>query len=65
MSSHKPEDWPSQFTKHLNAGNLDAVTALPFASETQRQAAGEEPEASGEEVRRTHTPTRFVGRWKL
>jgi uncharacterized protein (TIGR02246 family) len=24
----KPEDWPSQFTKHLNAGDLDAVVEL-------------------------------------
>jgi uncharacterized protein (TIGR02246 family) len=28
MSSHKPEDWPRQFTQHFNAGDLEAVVAL-------------------------------------
>ena len=28
MLPHKPEDWPSVFEQHLNAGDLDAVMAL-------------------------------------
>jgi uncharacterized protein (TIGR02246 family) len=28
MSSSTPEDWPRQFTHHLNAGALEAVVAL-------------------------------------
>jgi uncharacterized protein (TIGR02246 family) len=28
MSSYTPEDWPHQFTQHLNAGALEAVVAL-------------------------------------
>ena len=28
MLPHKPEDWPSLFEQHLNAGDLDAVMAL-------------------------------------
>jgi uncharacterized protein (TIGR02246 family) len=28
MSSHTPEEWPCQFTHHLNAGALEAVVAL-------------------------------------
>jgi uncharacterized protein (TIGR02246 family) len=28
MSSSTPEEWPHQFTQHLNAGDLEAVAAL-------------------------------------
>lgn len=28
MSSYTPEDWPRQFTQHLNASDLEAVVAL-------------------------------------
>jgi uncharacterized protein (TIGR02246 family) len=28
MSLYTPEDWPRQFTQHLNAGDLEAVVAL-------------------------------------
>jgi len=28
MSSHPPDDWPRQFTRHLNAGDLEAVVGL-------------------------------------
>ena len=28
MSSHTPEDWPCQFTQHLNARDLKSVVAL-------------------------------------
>jgi uncharacterized protein (TIGR02246 family) len=27
-SNHEPEDWPGLFTKHLNAGDLDAVVDM-------------------------------------
>jgi len=28
MLPHKPEEWPSLFERHLNAGDLEAVAAL-------------------------------------
>ena len=28
MASSKPEDWPSQFSQHLDAGDLEAILAL-------------------------------------
>jgi uncharacterized protein (TIGR02246 family) len=28
MPSSKPEDWPSQFSQHLDAGDLEAILAL-------------------------------------
>jgi uncharacterized protein (TIGR02246 family) len=28
MGSSKPEDWPSQFTQHLDSGDLEAILAL-------------------------------------
>jgi PhnB protein len=41
MASHKPEDWVRLFEQHLNAGDLDSVTALYEADATFVPRSGE------------------------
>lgn len=41
MSVHEPEEWPRLFEQHLNAGDLEAVSALYEAGASFVQRSGE------------------------
>jgi ketosteroid isomerase-like protein len=48
---HKPEDWPSVFEQHLNAGDLDAVIAL-YEAEAHFVARSGETLVGSDQIRK-------------